>query len=145
MFKGNYSCNRAVIFEVAIFLLLSLFWTNHNSNHQLPSTFSNHQLPSISPNTPTMNNIASPSSQKRHHLCASRGEIRSNGIAANRREGFPRRSDQDRCFHARPLAAQGQRSEVRDQRPNRVSPTRYKGARSVRAVSLEGSENRVEA
>ena len=37
MFKGNYSCNRAVIFEVAVFLLLSLFWTNHNANHQTPS------------------------------------------------------------------------------------------------------------
>ena len=31
MFKGNYSCNRAVIFEVAVFLLLLLFWTNRIS------------------------------------------------------------------------------------------------------------------
>ena len=48
--KGIIRVNRAVIFEVAIFLLLSLFWTNH----QLPTTNhllhpDNHQSPSPQP------------------------------------------------------------------------------------------------
>ena len=34
--KGIIRVNRAVIFEVAIFLLLSLFWTNHQPQHQPP-------------------------------------------------------------------------------------------------------------
>ena len=39
MSKGNYSCNRAVIFESAIILLLSLFWNNHdNHNHTTITT-----------------------------------------------------------------------------------------------------------
>ena len=46
--RGNYSCNRAVIFEVAIFLLLSLFWTNHqppSPPRQPPITFSTAARP----------------------------------------------------------------------------------------------------
>ena len=114
MFKWNYSCNRAVIFEVAVFLLLSLFWTNHNANHQPPSpqrqpptTFStttpttnhllhhaNHQLPSPQPPSQQPHHSSLPSPQrttsphlhlrKRCHLCASHGEFPTNSIYANR-------------------------------------------------------------
>ena len=41
MSNGNYSCNRAVIFESAIILLLSLFWNNHIST--TPTTTSPQQ------------------------------------------------------------------------------------------------------
>ena len=34
--KGIIRVNRAVIFELAIFLLLSLFWTNHQPQRQPP-------------------------------------------------------------------------------------------------------------
>jgi len=67
MFKGNYSCNRAVIFEVAIFLLLSLFWTNHQpstTNHLLHPA--NHQSPS--PQPPNHTTITTTTKrQPRHH------------------------------------------------------------------------------
>ena len=93
--KGIIRVTRAVIFEVAVFLLLSLFWTNHqppSPPRQPPTTISttafttttspHHPLIHISPNKPTTNNIASPSSPKRRHLCAGHGESASNSGAA---------------------------------------------------------------
>ena len=74
MLKGNYSCNRAVIFEVAIFLLLSLFWTNHlnhnaktptSPNHLLQNADHQHHLTTFS-KTPTTNHQP-PSPQNASH------------------------------------------------------------------------------
>ena len=149
--KGIIRVNRAVIFELAVFLLLSLFWINRFTtttttinialnNHFRPTAFPppQPQPPLNKPRHPhpfTHNrqhlhttNIASPSSPKRRHLCAGSGEIRSNGIAAGGCGGLltvqgvriKRLGD----FHnvRSPRRVGGQRSEVRDRRPNRVSP-----------------------
>ena len=57
MSKGNYSCNRAVIFESAIIILLSLFWNNHIST--MPTTTSPRHL---------LNNISTMTTTSPHHL-----------------------------------------------------------------------------
>ena len=137
----------------------------HHANHQPPSpprqppttlsttafttTTSHHLLNHISPNKPKTNNIASPSSPKRRHLCASHGESAlctlheaiGSGSLSLRTSAC-----QDRCLHARPLCdrftkrsdrdREGGRAsgglKVGDRRSNLISRTQYKGARSTK-------------
>ena len=137
--------------------MLSLFWTNripttnhllHNANHQPPSpprqppttlsttTFTttispHHPLNPISPNKPTTNGIASPSSPKRRHLAPAtarsqrtaslqtdaRGSLATQDRCFHQRPlcaRFTKRSDQDRCFHPRPLCARFTRRSDQD-------------------------------
>ena len=61
MSKRNCSCNRAVIFESAVILLLSLFWNNHllhhaNHNHLLHNA--NHNHISTTKTTPLLTTFA---------------------------------------------------------------------------------------
>ena len=70
MSKGNYSCNRAVIFESAVILLLSLFWNNHllhsanhnrllhNANHNRLLHNANHNHISTTKTTPLLTTFA---------------------------------------------------------------------------------------
>ena len=96
MSNGNYSCNRAVIFEVVLFFCYLYFGTTasqqpqpHLNNHNRISTTTpsppqrqpRHLLTISSTTSPRTNNIASPSSPLHRHLFASHGE--SHGRAAS--------------------------------------------------------------
>ena len=102
--KGIIRVIRAVIFEVAIFLLLSLFWTNHQPQHQ-PSTTASQQPPP--PPTSLSNNRFRPTvlpppqphaplnkPRHPHHL-----NHNANHNYANHLTTFPATSTTDHLLH----------------------------------------------
>ena len=101
MSKGNYSCNRAVIFESAIILLLSLFWNNHNHllhNHLLHNRIST-TTPSPPQRQPQQPQTPSPQPPTSPQTTASP----TNNISATQRDGYSTRKKTERTVKKKPL------------------------------------------
>jgi len=163
--KGIIRVNRAVIFELAIFLLLSLFWTNHQPQRQPPPTslsttasqqppqpstspHHKHRLTFVSETTPSLRQ------QRRdpikRHRCRQRQGFsrRAASMISNTSARSPGRVEGQRgsVISNTSARSQSQRSEVggegSEAKSRLTSPIKGRAERQARSQSGEATELR---